>query len=401
MFGRTLEEIQRTGCSGMVDPLDASTCLSTVLHEGIAKGSDLVEISLLRVNGGKFPAEVSSSCFVDENGTKKICIFIRDTTQRQEAEKNYRTLFREMLEGFAVHEILCDTEGNPVDYRFLDVNPAFEHMTGFRSEQIIGKKATEVFLHLERRWIDTYGRVALTGEPAFFESWSQDLGKIFEVAAYQPEPNKFACIFSDTTEKRSSIERMRKALGGTIYAIAAAVEARDPYTAGHQSRVADLAQAVAIEIGLPADMIEGLRLAATIHDLGKLTIPAEILTKPKKLLDIEYGLIKTHCQTGYEILKNIEFPWPIARIVLEHHERLDGSGYPKGLKGDQVLLESRILAVADVVEAMASFRPYRPALGIDAALGEIEKNRGILYDAAVADACRRLFREKAYAFPMN
>lgn len=201
----------------------------------------------------------------------------------------------------------------------------------------------------------------------------------------------------DITEKRLNLERMRSALEATVEAIAAAVEAKDPYTAGHQRRVADLSLAIALQMGLPAEQIEGLRLAALIHDLGKITVPAEILTKPKKLLDIEFNLIKLHSQTGYDILKNIAFPWPVARIILEHHERMDGSGYPNGLKGDQILLESRILAVSDVVEAMASFRPYRAALGIDVALGEIEKNRGVLYDSDVSDACMRLFREKGYA----
>jgi PAS domain S-box-containing protein len=200
----------------------------------------------------------------------------------------------------------------------------------------------------------------------------------------------------DITDRQMSTERLREALGATIQAISATVEARDPYTAGHQSRVSNLVQSIALEMGLPEDRIEGLRLAASIHDLGKVSVPAEILTKPNKLLAIEFELIKIHAQAGYDILKDIEFPWPIARIVLEHHERMDGSGYPNRLSGDQMLVESRILAVADVVEAMASYRPSRPALGIDAALAEIEKNRGILYDSEVVDSCLRLFREKGF-----
>ncbi len=177
------------------------------------------------------------------------------------------------------------------------------------------------------------------------------------------------------------------------------VETRDPYTAGHQRRVADLARAIATEMNLPADQIDGIRMAAAIHDLGKISVPAEILSKPTKLTNIEFGLIKTHSQSGYDILKDIDFPWPIARMVLEHHERMNGSGYPNGLTGDNILMESRILAVADVVESMASHRPYRPSLGIEAALEEIEKNKGTLYDNAVADACLRLFREKGYQLP--
>jgi putative nucleotidyltransferase with HDIG domain len=189
---------------------------------------------------------------------------------------------------------------------------------------------------------------------------------------------------------------VRKALEATIQAIASIVETRDPYTAGHQRRVAVLAAAIATDMGLTTDQIAGLRTASIIHDIGKISIPAEILTKPTKLSAIEFRLIKTHALSGYDILKDIEFPWPLARIVLEHHERIDGSGYPYGLTGEKVLLESKILAVADAVEAIASDRPYRPARGIDIALEEIEKNKGSIYDIVVADVCLRLFKEKAF-----
>jgi len=188
-------------------------------------------------------------------------------------------------------------------------------------------------------------------------------------------------------------EILRQSLEDSIKAIADTVEARDPYTAGHQSRVAKLAAAIAREVELPEEKIHGIGLAAGIHDLGKISIPAEILSKPGKLTDIELMLVKNHARAGYDILKNIKFPWPIATMVWQHHERMDGSGYPQGLKGEEILLESRILAVADVVEAMASHRPYRAALGVEAALNEIERGRGSIYDAAVVDACLKLFRE--------
>jgi HD-GYP domain-containing protein (c-di-GMP phosphodiesterase class II) len=175
-----------------------------------------------------------------------------------------------------------------------------------------------------------------------------------------------------------------------------AVEARDPYTAGHQVRSAGLARAIATEMGLSEDRINGIRMAGSIHDIGKLSIPAEILSKPKKLSEIEFSLIKEHPRSGYEMLKDVESPWPLAEIVYQHHERMDGSGYPRNLKGDDILMEARILAVADVVEAMASHRPYRPALGLTAALEEIENNKGTLYDADAVDVCLRLFREKGF-----
>ncbi|NPU84305.1 MAG: PAS domain S-box protein [Syntrophaceae bacterium] len=197
---------------------------------------------------------------------------------------------------------------------------------------------------------------------------------------------------------RDSFARLRRALGGIIKVMASTIEYRDPCTSGHQQRVADLARRIAQEMGLPADQVDGLRMAGVIHDIGKVAVPAEILGKPSELGPIEMLLVKTHAQTGFEILREIEFPWPIARMVLEHHERLDGTGYPSGLKGDEMLLESKILAVADVVEAMCSHRPYRPALGAEAAMEEIRTHRGILYDATVVDACLRLFREKDYRF---
>ena len=195
---------------------------------------------------------------------------------------------------------------------------------------------------------------------------------------------------------KDTLESLRKAVGTTIQVMVSAVETRDPYTAGHQIRSADLARAIATEMGLPQEKIDGIRMAGSIHDIGKLSIPAEILSKPTKLTEIEFSLIKEHARKGYEILKDVESPWPLAEMVYQHHERMDGSGYPRNLKGDDILIEARILAVADVVESMASHRPYRPALGIDAALDEIAKNRGVLYDPEVVDACLKIFNEKGY-----
>jgi PAS domain S-box-containing protein len=199
-------------------------------------------------------------------------------------------------------------------------------------------------------------------------------------------------------ELKQTLEILRKSVGTTIQVMVSAVEMRDPYTAGHQIRTADLARAIATEMGLPKDKIDGIRMAGSIHDIGKISIPAEILSKPTKLTDIEFSLIKEHSRNGYEMLKNVESPWPLAQIVYQHHERMNGSGYPRNLKGDEIIIEARIMAVADVVEAMASHRPYRPSLGIDAALAEIEKNKGTHYDNTVAEACLRLFREKGYQF---
>lgn len=199
-------------------------------------------------------------------------------------------------------------------------------------------------------------------------------------------------------ERKLSQEKVQGAMRQAIEAISLTVEARDPYTAGHQNRVAELAVAIARDMGLPEERIQGLHLAGIVHDLGKIRIPAEILAKPGRLNEVEYTLIKIHPEAGYEILKGVDFPWPVAEIVRQHQERLDGSGYPRGLKGEDILLEARILAVADTVEAMASHRPYRPSKGAEAALNEIRQGRGVRYDTEVADTCLRIFERKGNKF---
>ncbi|MDR3371841.1 HD domain-containing phosphohydrolase [Rhodoferax sp.] len=201
-----------------------------------------------------------------------------------------------------------------------------------------------------------------------------------------------------TRSLMESEAKLKTSLLDSISAIAATVEMRDPYTAGHQRRVAQIAKAIGGELGLPEHQMEGIYLASVVHDVGKVKIPAEILSKPGTLNELEFALIKQHSQAGYDILKEVNFPWPIAQFVLQHHERMDGSGYPHGLKGDAIQLEARIISVADVIEAMASHRPYRPGHGIEAALKEISDKRGILYDQVVVDAALRLFREKNFTF---
>ncbi len=202
-----------------------------------------------------------------------------------------------------------------------------------------------------------------------------------------------------TRSLRESERKLRASLVDSISAIAATVELRDPYTAGHQRRVAFLATTIGRELGLSEQQLEGLRLAGVVHDVGKVKVPVETLSKPGRLHPLEFALIQEHSRAGHEILMAIDFPWPIADIVLQHHERLDGTGYPDRLKGDAILFEAQILAVADTVEAMMSDRPYRPGLGIDAALREISAKRGTALNDRVVDACVALFREKGFAFP--
>jgi len=199
-------------------------------------------------------------------------------------------------------------------------------------------------------------------------------------------------------QRKNAQETLKRTLGGIVAALSTAVEMRDPYTAGHQLRVSRLGCAIAKKLGLPEEQIEGIEVMGFLHDLGKIIVPAEILSKPSKLTDYEFHFIKAHAQAGYDILKGIEFPWPVASAVVQHHERLDGSGYPSGLTGDKIILEAKILAVADVIESMASHRPYRPAMGIEKALGEVTQNMGILYDQNVVNSSLSLFQEKGFCF---
>ncbi len=199
-------------------------------------------------------------------------------------------------------------------------------------------------------------------------------------------------------EVEETLKKLQKTLNGTVLALSSIVETRDPYTAGHQRRVVQIACAIAQELEFSENRISGLRVMGFLHDIGKMAIPAEILCKPGKLSEYEFNIIKSHPQIAYDILKEIEFPWPVAEVILQHHEKLDGSGYPVGLSGKDIIMEARVLAVADVTEAMASHRPYRPALGLDRALSEIAQDHGTLYDQKVVDACISLFMEKGFEF---
>ena len=191
---------------------------------------------------------------------------------------------------------------------------------------------------------------------------------------------------------------LKKALDAVVYTVSLIVETRDLHTAGHQRRAAELARAIAREMGLSEWQMMGIHVAGLLHDVGKIAVPTEILSKPGKINQYEFSIIKNHCRVGYEILQRIEFPWPVTQAILQHHERLNGSGYPEGLSGEDIILEARILGVADVVEAMSSHRPYRPALGLDRALEEISQGRGVLYDSEAVAACLKLLKKNEPEF---
>jgi PAS domain S-box-containing protein/putative nucleotidyltransferase with HDIG domain len=349
------------------------------------------------------------SKLVRDNFVEFVIVNLRDITERKQAEKALREgeeFYRTIFENTGTSMILIEE-----DMTISMSNEEFVRNTGYSPDEINGRmKWTEIvhpddlgrMVEQHRLRRENEGR-ALPSYEFRYITKTGDLLDTFLTIKLIPGTKKSIASLIDITERKrtedklqQTLESFRKAVGATIQVMVSAVEMRDPYTAGHQIRVANLAIAIATEMGLPQDKIDGIHMAASIHDIGKLSIPAEILSKPTKMTDIEFSLIKEHSRSGYEMLKDVESPWPLAEIIYQHHERMDGSGYPRNLKGDEILVEARIMAVADVVEAMAFHRPYRAGLGIEEALEEIEKNKGILYDDAVVDACMRLFREKGY-----
>jgi HD-GYP domain-containing protein (c-di-GMP phosphodiesterase class II) len=278
-------------------------------------------------------------------------------------------------------------DGLEKSYREMEgINRSLEEMMRTRSLEIEKEVA-------ERRRVEKELRLAKDELEHRVEKRTEELSKVNEELSGRVMETRRA-----EDQLQTTLTRLEKALEGTVRAMSLTIEMRDLYTAGHQRRVSSLAVAIAEELHLPSEKIEGLRLAGVIHDIGKIAMPAELLTKPTRLTKTEFQLLKDHPRIGYDILKNIQFPWPVAHIILQHHERMDGSGYPDGLLGDAILMEARILAVADVVEALSSHRPYRPALGMEKALEEIRRGRGVRYDMRVVDACVKLFKDHRYSF---
>ncbi|PKN53171.1 MAG: hypothetical protein CVU55_02880 [Deltaproteobacteria bacterium HGW-Deltaproteobacteria-13] len=316
----------------------------------------------------------------------------------KESEAKYRSIFENSLTGIY---------RTTIEGRLLTLNPAFYHMMGYGSPEEVRSQITDIGKQMYLDYHDRENFLQMLNKnnhtEEFITRFRKKDGSIIWVTinawTVRDENNEvlyYEGMIEDITDRVLREEKLKNAMMGTISIVATIVEERDPYTAGHQRRVAELASAIALELNLPSQQVEGVRIAGLIHDVGKISVPAELLTKPSKLSDIEMSLVQAHAQAGYNILKGIEFPWPILNAIHQHHERINGSGYPLGLSKDNIILEARILAVADVVEAMASHRPYRAALGIDIALKEIEKNKGILYDEDIANVCLNLFRHKGY-----
>jgi len=391
-----------------LDQLPKAATLLAKNAMGKPTGPD--EFILKRKSGDKVAVEISTHPIKIENKTVVLGI-AREITERKnaaevlkESEEKYRTLTEHINIG--VYRNTLGPQG-----RFLEANPAIIEMFGYKSKkEFMAGNVAELYQHAEDRknFNDKMIRNGFVRNEELLlkkKDGKPFIGSISAVTVKDEQGNikYYDGAIEDISgrkqtenELRQASYKIRQALGSVVNVVTATVEMKDPYTAGHQRRVADLARAIATEMRLSKDQIEGIRIAGTIHDVGKLFIPGEILCKPGKLNEYEFSLIRLHSQVGFDILKDIEFPWPIAQIVHQHHERMDGSGYPQGLKGEQILIDARILGVADVVEAMSSHRPYRPAIGIDKALEEISLKKGILYDPAVVDACLKIYSDHRF-----
>lgn len=330
-------------------------------------------------------------------------LFLRDVSEEVVQERTQATAELKFAAAFASSSDAINIT-RLEDGIFVEVNEGFTRLTGFTAEETVGRSSLELEV-----WADPADRDRMIGE-LLEEGCVSELETCFRskdggirVGSFSARiiqlggrPHVLSVTRDITDRKRAeeALERSNVQLSKMVQDMTAAmgrvVETRDPYTHGHQERVARLARAIAVEMGLSHDDIEGVGMAALVHDVGKLSVPAEILNKPGGLSSVEFGLIKSHSVRGHAILGDVDFPWPLASIVLQHHERMDGSGYPEGLVGDEILLAARILAIADVVEAMASHRPYRPALGLEAAVEEI-RLRPERYDSDAREACLRLY----------
>ena len=377
-----------------------------------------IEIPILRKDGETRLALWNSANIYAEDGKTLLTTIAQgtDITERERAEE----ALRESQEHAQFLADVLERSSQPFavgypDGQLMTYNTAYCKLLGYSKEELHELQWLTDLTPPE--WREVVAKAAeeigRTGQPQRFEKEyiRKDGSRVpVEVFAHPIFDGKgniqyFYSFFTDITERKRAEEelqqsfvKLQRTLEGTVHALAAAVEMKDPYTAGHQRRVTQLACSIAEEMGLSEDRIAGIHVTGLIHDIGKINVPAEILSKPGPLNDTEYNLTKYHPQVGHDILNEIDFPWPVAQIVLQHHERMDGSGYPQGLKGEEILLEARILGVADAVEAMSSHRPYRPARGIDKALEEIAQNKGKLYDSKVADACLQLFAEDRFHF---
>lgn len=410
LFGYTIEEMRKQSFRTIVHSDDVDIVMK--FHEGRIQSKKVptrYEFRGIKKDGSTIYLEVDAVALKEGGNVIGTRSYIWDITERkqseealQASEEKFKTLFNNASDAIFIHDL---------GGRFLEVNQVACERLGYTREELLKMTLKDIdspklatMVPARTKELDQRGHIFYETVHVHRTGKTIPIELSSRIIEYEGEPVALSIARDITERKRAeeerkqSFERLRKALEETVNALASAVEMRDPYTAGHQHRVTNLAWAIAREMGLSAYQLEGVRMAGIIHDVGKIRVPAEILSWPGRLKEIDFNVIKTHPQVGYDILKRIEFPYSVAQIMLQHHERMDGSGYPGGLSGEEILMEARILAVADVVEAMASHRPYRPALGIAKALEEISKNKGILYDPDVVDTCLKLFNVKNFKF---
>ncbi len=407
LFAYRHDEILGTPYLDLVHP-DERSLGSGKMKSLMAGEIDFVRLErrYLAADGREFWGQLSGRQLVDANGGFVGLIgVITDITVQKQLEEHLRVAAQKWRTTFdAIGDGVCLLDGA---HQILQCNQAMMKFVGRPFPEIVGRKCWEV-VHQTAGPIDgcPYMRLKHSKQRETLLLAQDDRWFKITVDPILDEDGVLlgvVHIISDVTQAKQteealeeSFHKLKRALSSTVQVLSSTVEIRDPYTAGHQRRVALLASAIAEALGFPREQLEGMQVLGYLHDIGKIAVPAEILSRPGEISPIEFKIIKTHPQVGYDILKDMEFPWPVAQAVLQHHERLNGSGYPQGLPEPDIIIEARILAVADVVEAMASHRPYRPALGIDQALEEITKNKGVLYDAEVVDTCLKLFNEKGF-----
>ncbi len=422
MLGYTAEQFMAGSLESMLTPQSVRVALKAfskalareAAEPGIPWETPPLDLQFIRANGSTLWAATNFSYIRGPDGKPAALLgVLKDITEQKKAEESLRRSeerFRSLVETSSDWVWEFDA-GN----RYTYVSPKVRDILGHEPQDLLGRTPFDFMPQREGRRVTKILRRFATEHLPFslleYTAAHKDgRGVVLETSAVpirdsSGRPAGYRGISRDITERKKveqelqrSLKRLEKTMESTIEAITTTIETRDPYTTGHQMRVTDLACALARVMEVPPEKIEGIRVAGLLHDIGKIAVPTEILSKPGKLNEVEYEMIKTHAKTGYNILKRIEFPWPVARTVLQHHERWNGSGYPYGLRGEAILLEARILAVADVMEAMSSHRPYRPSIGADKALEEITRNSGILYDPEVARACVTAFSESGFAF---
>lgn len=393
-----------------LEAIETDAEIARTTAEVVAAGHARFERTWRHKDGRLRNVEISTT-YVGGDGGGYFFSFVHDITRRKQSEQALREneeRFRGILEQ-NVSAVFVVERG-----KLTYVNRRAAEIMGYTVEELSGRETIDLIAEPDRPGMAEAMRQLLSGELTTAERSFGVLrrdGSVAEmggnaVRATLQGKKVILGMAQDIGERKKAqaeieryIARLEHSMETTLQAVARMVELRDPYTAGHERNVGELAAAIGAEMGLPEARVKGLRLAGYVHDIGKISVPAEILSKPSRLTPMEFELIKSHSQSGHDVLKGVDFPWPVAEVILQHHERLDGSGYPRQLRDGEIMLEARIMAVADVVEAMSSHRPYRPGLGVEAALEEIARNRNGVYDPEVVDACLRLFREQGYALP--